>query len=320
MNSKYRVFLFACLCLAPVFVFASSGVFTRTLFSGMRGDDVRELQKFLNTDALTRVADTDAGSPGNETDYFGPATKNALIKFQEKYSAEILVPVGLTAGTGFFGEKTRAKVNALTDVAQMPTVTLPKEATTTPAEKGNVVVMFPSKYSGKPGTMITISGAGFTATDNTIYFGDEHAVIKAVSWNGQSITFKIPAIPKGVYPLFVKNARGESNRKQFFIVTDGVTPEPKIESITPTRTMRGGTITVKGTGFLSSGNTIRYGAGTLKDVSSADGTTLSFVVPENTLRTTKSSSTRALNISLPMWVYVINENGVSNGKSFTLDI
>jgi peptidoglycan hydrolase-like protein with peptidoglycan-binding domain len=286
----------------------------------MRGDDVRGLQKFLNTDSETRIADIGAGSPGNETNYFGNATKMAVIKFQEKYRAEVLTPVGLTNGTGVFGEKTRAKVNALTNVAPMPVVTLPKEATTTPTEKGKVILMFPSVYSGKPGTMITLSGTGFTATDNTIYFGDAHAVEKAVSWNGQSITFKIPAIPKGVYSLFVKNARGESDKKQFFVVTDGVTPEPKIESIVPERVMRGGSATIKGTGFLPSGNTIRYGAGIIRDVSSVDGTTLSFSVPVNILKASTSSLARTRKISLPVRAYVINENGVSNAKSYTLEI
>ncbi|MEK7148482.1 MAG: IPT/TIG domain-containing protein [Patescibacteria group bacterium] len=323
MNTKLRILLFVCVCAIPPLALASSDIFTRTLFSGMRGDDVTGLQKFLNTDAETRIADAGAGSPGNETDYFGNATKRAVIKFQEKYRAEILAPIGLTNGTGFFGEKTRAKVNSLASIAPVPVVTTPKKATTTPAlpvEKGKVILMFPSVYSGKPGTIITLSGVGFTATDNTIYFGDTHAVEKAVSWNSRSITFKIPVIPKGNYSISVKNARGESDKKQFFVVTDGVTQEPKIESITPERVMRGGSATIKGTGFLPSGNTIRYGAGIINDVSSVDGTTLSFSVPVNILKASTSSLARTRKISLPVRAYVINENGVSNAKSYTLEI
>ncbi len=102
--------------------FASPNDFARALYAGMRGEDVRALQRFLNTDAETRIADAGAGSPGNETDYFGPATKDALVKFQEKYRAEILVPVRLRSGTGFFGVKTREKVNALLKVAVLETV------------------------------------------------------------------------------------------------------------------------------------------------------------------------------------------------------
>jgi len=41
------------------------------------------------------------------TGYFGPITKRALIKFQEKYQKEILSPIHLKKGTGFFGPLTR---------------------------------------------------------------------------------------------------------------------------------------------------------------------------------------------------------------------
>ncbi|OHA82736.1 MAG: hypothetical protein A3B07_01290 [Candidatus Yonathbacteria bacterium RIFCSPLOWO2_01_FULL_43_27] len=87
--------------------FAEGGVFLRTLKMGMSGEDVRELQKFLNTDTETRVSLSGAGSLGNETNYFGPATHRALVLFQEKHRTEILSPLGLTQGTGVFGLKTR---------------------------------------------------------------------------------------------------------------------------------------------------------------------------------------------------------------------
>ena len=44
---------------------------------------------------------------------FDAATRAATIRFQEKYAAEILAPLGLKSGTGYVGAATRAKINQL---------------------------------------------------------------------------------------------------------------------------------------------------------------------------------------------------------------
>ncbi len=88
----------------------SKYLFTRNLSLNMQGQDVKELQKYLNTHGFT-IALQGPGSPGNETALFGPLTKAALIRFQEAYASQILTPGGLTKGTGYFGPSTRGWVN-----------------------------------------------------------------------------------------------------------------------------------------------------------------------------------------------------------------
>ena len=95
--------------------------FKKDLMQGDTDPDVKELQKFLNSAPDTVVSASGVGSSGQETTYFGPVTKVAVIKFQEKYGSEILVPTGLSAGTGLVGLRTRTKLNNLLGVGT-PTV------------------------------------------------------------------------------------------------------------------------------------------------------------------------------------------------------
>lgn len=78
--------------------------FTRDLKLGSTGIDVRVLQAWLNAHGYP-VATSGAGSPGNETSYFGVLTQSAVKRFQ--------VANGITPAAGYFGPITRAKVNSL---------------------------------------------------------------------------------------------------------------------------------------------------------------------------------------------------------------
>ena len=84
----------------------------KNISQGEKSDEVKTLQMFLNNSGFT-LALSGPGSKGNETNFFGPLTVNALIKFQEFYKNEILVPLNLTSGTGYFGQKTREFINSL---------------------------------------------------------------------------------------------------------------------------------------------------------------------------------------------------------------
>jgi len=93
--------------------FAANATFNRTLRVGMSGEDVRQLQKILNSDLRTRINSSGAGSAGLETTYFGSLTKDAVIRFQNLHPEEILKPNGLSVGTGIVGPFTIAVISTL---------------------------------------------------------------------------------------------------------------------------------------------------------------------------------------------------------------
>ncbi|HEY4486463.1 MAG TPA: hypothetical protein VJB70_01885, partial [Candidatus Paceibacterota bacterium] len=129
----------------------------RNLTVGASGDDVMKLQKFLNSSADTMVASSGAGSAGNETSTFGPATKAAVVKFQNKYASEVLAPVGLSAGTGYLGAASRVKLNALCGGAAAATPVAPgtTPVVVVPAGTGLTV----TKAADQPANSLAPGGA-----------------------------------------------------------------------------------------------------------------------------------------------------------------
>jgi peptidoglycan hydrolase-like protein with peptidoglycan-binding domain len=77
--------------------------FKRNLSFGMKGEDVRSLQIYLNMHGYT-VALVGNGSLGHESDYFGVKTQTALKKFQAAHG----IP-----STGLMGALSIAKIQNL---------------------------------------------------------------------------------------------------------------------------------------------------------------------------------------------------------------
>lgn len=100
--------------------------FTKNLTLESQGQDVTELQKCL-------AKDKEVYPEGVVSGYFGIKTKVAVIKFQEKYREDILVPAGLAQGNGEVKPLTREKLNQL--CFQKQTEIIPLELTITTSDK-----------------------------------------------------------------------------------------------------------------------------------------------------------------------------------------
>lgn len=79
--------------------------FTKQLKKGAKGADVVALQHALKLEGCFDYP--------TFTGTFGDVTFAAVVKFQEKYKADILTPNKLTKGTGIVGPSTLKKLNAL---------------------------------------------------------------------------------------------------------------------------------------------------------------------------------------------------------------
>lgn len=78
--------------------------FKRDLFIGQKGEDVRCLQRYLNTTSASVNTTGNPGSLGFETDYYGPLLKNAVTTWQKMNE----IPA-----TGYFGAVSKVKYESL---------------------------------------------------------------------------------------------------------------------------------------------------------------------------------------------------------------
>ncbi len=195
---KALFILFALVLIIPVHAYARN--FLRTLSVGSYGDDVHFVQQILNLSTSTQVAVTGPGSPGQETSYFGPATKNAIIRFQNLYANDVLKPTGLLTGTGFAGWFTLKKINQIADAYTQ------NQNTTRTATSASAVAPDPSASVGKTpfvvsvtpstfgnGDMVTISGQNFDFSNNTVLLSieDDGKFTNISSLDSKTMSFRM---------------------------------------------------------------------------------------------------------------------------------
>ncbi len=195
MKMKYfhsLFFLSLAIVFFPVTSLSAGDLFYRNLGMTDVGPDVQALQKILNSNASTTVSLTGRGSRGFETSYFGSATKVAVIKFQELYRNEILVPSGLVNGTGYVGTLTRKKLNSLS----IPTVSVPFIFPSPPLQVPSAVdapvITSLSTTTLQNGQTIGITGRNFSPINTVLFsidFPDRYTNVIAASSTYMEVTF-----------------------------------------------------------------------------------------------------------------------------------
>ena len=231
------------LAVAAVIFFISESTsadfqFIKDLKRGDFSSDVKALQQILNYDPETQVALEGPGSPENETLFFGTLTKNAVIRFQNKYKSEVLIPVGLKSGTGFVGSMTRNKLNEIVSkttipaqflLPSSPSQNLPGStqngSTASSASEPPIIKSF-SEDNVIPGQVFEIYGSGLSQ-GSSIYMNDVNDLkISGVEYvNSGLLKVTVPnkdSIGMGIHLVYIQNANGDTRwwSPVFIMVTE----------------------------------------------------------------------------------------------------
>jgi len=119
--------------------------FTRSLFLGVAGEDVKCLQQYLNG-AGHQVSASGAGSPGSETTYYGSRTQGAVASWQAAN--------GVAPAAGYFGPISQAKYSQVAGAPGAPGAT----PTPAPGVPGNVVASLAPDNPGAKTVMLNSYG------------------------------------------------------------------------------------------------------------------------------------------------------------------
>jgi len=157
--------------------------FTRNLYLGVSGNDVKCLQALLNQSADTQVAASGVGSAGSETTYFGSLTQAAVMKYQAKN--------GISPVAGYVGPITRSHLDPVLAGGVTPTGTAsPTPSGACSGTEGSYTVTLsttPVSRTVNGGAGIEAYGIDVTAYNSDITVGSidlQTAVtVAAVAWN-----------------------------------------------------------------------------------------------------------------------------------------
>lgn len=114
-----------------------------------------------------------------------------------------------------------------------------------------------SPESGEAGSRVSINGAGFGDSEDTVNFGEIEAG-RIDSWSVDSIEATVPPLSSGEYPVRVSVAGILSNEISFEVTEAGLAGEPVIASVDPGSGPVGEYVTILGSDFGSSAGRIIF--------------------------------------------------------------
>lgn len=309
---------------------AKCAALAQDLSLGSRGNEVTTLQNFLVGQNYP------GGGAWMVTGYFGQATAQAVRNFQNGQGLPFTGTVDSSTRTAI----ARATCGTQTNLPYNQESTYPYNHNTT----GNLSITTLSQNTGFAGASVTIWGTGFDAFNNTVNFGT--ISLGNISSGGTSLTFVVPSYPSsGAVDLRVTNSRGTSNPISFTVVRNPIAcgpytsyagtygsscacsdygcvgnlnpnaiVAPALYYLSPNSGGVGSTITVFGSGFTTTGNTVHFGSGVIANLNSPDGRSVSFTLPSRLT----GFGTQILTLST-YEVYVTNSAGYkSNILPFTV--
>lgn len=254
IKRPYYGMLSLALFLAPIFSSAACTPLTRTLSLGARGEDVRTVQRILNSQSETMVAITGPGSSGNETTYLGAATFAALKKFQLQHASEVLTPGGLTLPTGIVGKFTREAINRIACATNDGPISGGSAALENSKKNADAIAT-----KTKVDTAVSAILERLTTQSSSLRSINERLAASATGTmstplGGSTVNASMPIVGSaGTYPL------------QLF-------------SLGPMVALRGARVSMTGTGF-SNTMRLRLGANTYSLIGGPASDTATFIIP-----------------------------------------
>jgi hypothetical protein len=189
-------------------------------------------------------------------------------------------------------------------------------------------VSSPSKYYGAAGSLVTLSGSGFSLSGNTINFG-KTKIRNVAAKSATEISFVVPKNSKpGRYDVSVSNGLKTSLTVPFMVTKVGA-QTPVVESVEPSQATFGEQIKITGKNFTARDNIFSSNLGVFDRLESKDGKTIIFTIPAPDYLEKNNTQLQEVwfgekdNLYWPVWFRIANTNGVtaeSSAAKFTINM